>query len=164
MMKISVIVAVSDNGVIGKDGHLPWHLSQDLKRFKAITTGHHILLGRKNYEDIGRPLPNRVNLVLSRNAAFEAPGCTVVRDMEQALKIAEQSGEEELFIIGGARVYESAMPMATKLYLTKVHAEIDGDVKMPSLGEGWKLLSEEYIGKSEKDDYETTFQVLERSL
>ena len=164
MMKISVIVAVSDNGVIGKDGHLPWHLSQDLKRFKAITTGHHVLLGRKNYEDIGRPLPNRVNLVLSRNENFEAPGCIVVRDMEQALKIAEQSGEEELFIIGGASVYERAMPKSTKLYLTKVHAEIDGDVKMPTLGEGWKLLSEELIGKSEKDDYETTFQVLERSL
>ena len=164
MMKISVIVAVSDNGVIGKDGHLPWHLSQDLKRFKAITTGHHVLLGRKNYEDIGRPLPNRVNLVLSRNENFEAPGCIVVRDMEQALKIAEQSGEEELFIIGGASVYERAMPKSTKLYLTKVHAEIDGDVKMPTLGEGWKLLSEEHIGKSEKDDYGTTFQVLERSL
>ena len=164
MMKISVIVAVSDNGVIGKDGHLPWPLSQDLKRFKAITTGHHVLLGRKNYEDIGRPLPNRVNLVLSRNENFEAPGCIVVRDMEQALKIAEQSGEEELFIIGGASVYERAMPKSTKLYLTKVHAEIDGDVKMPTLGEGWKLLSEEHIGKSEKDDYETTFQVLERSL
>ena len=149
MMKISVIVAVSDNGVIGKDGHLPWHLSQDLKRFKAITTGHHVLLGRKNYEDIGRPLPNRVNLVLSRNENFEAPGCIVVRDMEQALKIAEQSGEEELFIIGGASVYERAMPKSTKLYLTKVHAEIDGDVKMPTLGEGWKLLSEEHIGKSE---------------
>ena len=164
MMKISVIVAVSDNGVIGKDGHLPWHLSQDLKRFKAITTGHHVLLGRKNYEDIGRPLPNRVNLVLSRNENFEAPGCIVVRDMEQALKIAEQSGEEELFIIGGASVYERAMPKSTKLYLTKVHAEIDGDVKMPTRGEGWKHLSEEHIGKSEKDDYETTFQVLERSL
>ncbi|MBP5247748.1 MAG: dihydrofolate reductase [Fibrobacter sp.] len=163
-MKISVIVAVSENDVIGKDGHLPWRLSQDLKRFKAITTGHHIVLGRKNYEDIGRPLPNRVNLVLSRNANFEAPGCVVVPSLEQAFEIARKSGEEELFIIGGAHVYECAMPMATKLYLTRVHANIDGDVKMPSFGDGWKLVKEEHFGKSEKDEFETTFQILERSL
>lgn len=163
-MKISIIVAVSENDVIGKNGHLPWHLSRDLKRFKAITTGHHILLGRKNYDDIGRPLPNRVNLVLSRNASFEAPGCVVVRNLEQAFEIARNSGEEELFVIGGACVYESAMPMATKLYLTRVHANIDGDVKMPPLGNGWKLLSEERFGKSEKDDFDTTFQIFERTF
>ena len=108
-MLVSAIVAVSENNVIGKDGHLPWHLSQDLKRFKAITSGHSVLLGRKNYEDIGRPLPNRTNYVLTRNENFEAPGCVVCTSLDAAVAAAKESGESELFVIGGAEIYLAAI-------------------------------------------------------
>ena len=110
-MLISAIVAISQNNVIGRDGHLPWHLSADLKRFKAITTGHSIVLGRKNYDDIGRPLPNRTNYVLTRNAALEAPGCIVCGNLSQAIESARAAHETECFIIGGAAVYREAMPL-----------------------------------------------------
>lgn len=161
-MLISLIVAVSENNVIGKDGHLPWHLSQDLKRFKAVTSGHCILMGRKNYEDIGRPLPNRTNLVLSRNENFEAPGCEVFRSLDEALRFARESGERELFVIGGATLYADALPLAGKLYLTRVHANVHGDVEMPLLGNGWKLEAEEFVAKSEKDDFDCSFQIWKR--
>lgn len=161
-MLISSIVAVSENNVIGRDGHLPWHLSQDLKRFKAITSGHCILLGRKNYEDIGRPLPGRTNLVLSRNVNFEAPGCILCNSLEDAFEKAEKSFETELFVIGGAKLYALAMPFVKKLYLTRVHANVPGDVFMPPIGEGWKRVSEEFCEKSDRDDYACTFEVWER--
>lgn len=162
-MLVSIIVAVSENNVIGKDGHLPWHLSQDLKRFKAITSGHCILLGRKNYEDIGRPLPNRTSIVLSRNPNFNAPGCGVVQSLSDGFRTAEKSGETELFVIGGANVYAAAMPFARRLYLTRVLANVEGDVRMPPLGENWKLLREERAERSDRDDFPCLFQVFERS-
>lgn len=161
-MLISCIVAASRNNVIGKDGTLPWHLSADLKRFKALTTGHHIVLGRKNYEDIGRPLPNRENLVLTRNANFEAPGCKVFNDFASAIAAAEAAGETECFIIGGAAVYREAMPLCTKLYLTRVEADVDGDVFLPEIGEGWHVVSEEEFAADEKNDHPTKFIVMER--
>ncbi|OWV08983.1 dihydrofolate reductase [Fibrobacter sp. UWH1] len=161
-MLISAIVAVSENNVIGRDGHLPWHLSADLKRFKAITTGHSIILGRKNYDDIGRPLPNRTNYVLTRNPEFAAPGCVVCGDLESAIKAAEAAGEEECFIIGGAAIYNAAMPLTKKLYLTRVHANVDGDVFFPDWGEGWRKVSSEDFPADEKNDFVTTFEVWER--
>jgi dihydrofolate reductase len=161
-MLISAIVAVSENNVIGRDGHLPWHLSADLKRFKAITTGHSIILGRKNYDDIGRPLPNRTNYVLTRNASFEAPGCIVCPSLESALEQAEAAGETECFIIGGAAVYREAMPRVKKLYLTKVLSQVEGDVFFPEWGNGWRKVSEEKFPSDEKNDFETLFQVWER--
>lgn len=161
-MLISAIVAVSSNNVIGRDGHLPWHLSADLKRFKTITTGHSIILGRKNYEDIGRPLPNRTNYVLTRNASFEAPGCIVCASLEAALEAARAAGETECFIIGGAAVYREAMPLVQKLYFTRVESDVDGDVFFPKWGEGWSLESEESFPADEKNDFATTFQVWSR--
>lgn len=161
-MLISAIVAVSSNNVIGRDGHLPWHLSADLKRFKAITTGHSIILGRKNYEDIGRPLPNRTNYVLTRNASFEAPGCIVCASLEAALEAARAAGETECFIIGGAAVYREAMPLVQKLYFTRVESDVDGDVFFPKWGEGWSMESEESFPADEKNDFATTFQVWSR--
>lgn len=161
-MLISCIVAASLNNVIGKNGTLPWHLSADLKRFKAITTGHSIILGRKNYDDIGRPLPNRTNYVLTRNANFEAPGCVVCNSLEQAIKACEAAGETECFIIGGAAIYKEAMPLCKKMYLTRVNATIDGDVFLPDLGEGWRTISEESFETDEKNEYATKFIVMER--
>lgn len=161
-MLISAIVAVSSNNVIGRDGHLPWHLSLDLKRFKAITTEHSIILGRKNYDDIGRPLPNRTNYVLTRNAAFEAPGCIVCASLEAAVEAARAAGETECFIIGGAAVYREAMPLVKKLYLTKVLADVPGDVFFPEWGEGFRMESEEKFEADEKNDFPTAFQVWSR--
>lgn len=161
-MLISAIVAVSENNVIGRDGHLPWRLSADLKRFKAITTGHSIVLGRKNYDDIGRPLPNRTNYVLTRNASFEAPGCIVCSSLESALDAAAAAGETECFIIGGAAVYDLAMPLVKKLYVTRVLAQVTGDVFFPAWGEGWRMRSEELFPADEKNDFPTSFQVWER--
>lgn len=161
-MLISAIVAVSENNVIGRDGHLPWHLSADLKRFKAITTGHSIVLGRKNYDDIGRPLPNRVNYVLTRNPSFEAPGCVVCGSLDAAIKTAAEAGETECLIIGGAAVYKEAMPLVKKLYLTRVLAQVDGDVLFPEWGDGWRKVSEESFPADEKNDFATVFEVWER--
>ncbi|MBR6379119.1 MAG: dihydrofolate reductase [Fibrobacter sp.] len=161
-MLVSAIVAVSENNVIGRDGHLPWHLSADLKRFKAITTGHSIILGRKNYDDIGRPLPNRTNYVLTRQENFQAPGCIVCSSLEAALAKAEAAGETECFIIGGAAVYREAMPKVKKLYLTKVLSNVEGDVFFPEWGDGWRKVNEEKFPSDEKNDFETMFQVWER--
>jgi dihydrofolate reductase len=163
-MLVSAIVAVSQNNIIGRDGHLPWHLAADLRHFKEITSGHHILLGRKNYQDINRPLPGRINLVLTRDPEFKAPGCIVCHSLDAALSTAEKAGETELFIIGGAEIYRMAMPICEKLYLTRVLTHIDGDVEMPPFGEGWVKLSE-VCGKSdEKNDFPYAFQVFERHI
>ncbi|MBR2088846.1 MAG: dihydrofolate reductase [Fibrobacter sp.] len=158
-MLISAIVAVSENNVIGRDGHLPWHLSLDLKRFKAITTGHAIILGRKNYEDIGRPLPNRTNYVLTRNKDFQAPGCIVCSSLGEAIEAARNAGETECFIIGGAAVYREAMPLVDKLYFTKVLAHVDGDVFFPEWQSEFTKESEEQFQADEKNDYPTIYQV-----
>lgn len=158
-MLISAIVAVSENNVIGRDGHLPWHLSADLKRFKAITTGHAIILGRKNYDDIGRPLPNRTNYVLTRNKDFQAPGCIVCSSLEQAIESAKAAGETECFVIGGAAVYREAMPLVEKLYLTRVLSHVDGDVFFPDWNEKFQKESSESYPADEKNDYPTVFEV-----
>lgn len=161
-MLVSAIVAVSKNGVIGKDGHLPWRLSTDLKRFKSITTGHSIILGRKNYEDIGRPLPNRVNYVLTRNANFNAPGCMVCDSLENALKKAEEAGETECFIIGGAAVYNEAFKYCKKIYLTEVLEEVSGDVFLNIDLKDYHLISSENFPETEKDEYKTCFKIYQR--
>ena len=158
-MLISAIVAVSENNVIGRDGHLPWHLSADLKRFKAITTGHAIVLGRKNYDDIGRPLPNRTNYVLTRNKDFQAPGCIVCSSLGEAIEAARAAGETECFIIGGAAVYREAMPLVEKLYLTRVLSHVEGDVFLPEWNDKLQKESEESFPADEKNDFPTTFEI-----
>ena len=119
-MIISMIVAMTPDMIIGNNGHLPWHIGSDLRRFRRITSGHHILMGRVNYEDIGRALPGRTNLILTRDTEFKADGCFTVSSVEEAIKMAEAAGETELFVIGGASAYRAAMPYADKLYLTIV--------------------------------------------
>jgi dihydrofolate reductase len=118
------IVAMADNGVIGRDNALPWHLPEDLKRFKALTMGHALLMGRKTFESIGRPLPGRRNLVLTRNAAWQASGVEAVRSIDDAL---ERAGGAALYVIGGAEVFSLAWPLITRVELTEVHAEPAGD-------------------------------------
>ena len=124
-MIISIVVAVSENGVIGKDNKLIWHLPVDLKFFKDKTSGHHIIMGRKTYESVGRPLPNRVNIVISRSADYIAEGCIVVNSIKEA--IGAVVDDSEVFICGGAEIYKEALDVADRMYLTRVHHEFEGD-------------------------------------
>jgi dihydrofolate reductase len=126
-MIVSLVLAVSDNGVIGRDNQLPWHLPADLKFFKQLTTGHTVIMGRKTYDSIGRPLPNRRNIVVSRKEGFEIPGVEVINSLGGALKAC--IGEDEVFIIGGATIYAKALDLdiVDRIYLTMVHADFEGD-------------------------------------
>lgn len=134
-MIISLIAAMAQNHTIGKNNDLPWQLPDDMKFFMDTTKGHHAIMGRKNYDSIPekfRPLPNRTNIVVTRQQGFKAPGCLVVHSLEKALEIAQNNGEREVFVIGGAEIYSASMPMANRLYLTEIHAAIDGDTFFPA--------------------------------
>lgn len=137
MIKLAVIVAASENGVIGQNNNLPWHLPEDLQYFKRVTMGKPIVMGRKTFESIGRPLPGRVNIVISRSETYCAAGVEVVRSLNAALALAESaaqvSGANEMMVIGGAEIYAAAIPRADVLYLTKVHARIEGDAYLPAV-------------------------------
>jgi dihydrofolate reductase len=144
-MKISIIVAMASNRCIGLNNQMPWHLSADLKHFKKVTMGSPILMGRKTFESIGRPLPGRLNIVISRNLDYQALGCQVTHDMESAFKLAEQEAEE-VFIIGGSALYEAALPLADTLYLTKIHQDFFGDTFFPEMAaEQWCELDREDV-------------------
>ena len=160
-MDISIIVAVAENGVIGKDNQLLWRLSEDLKLFKNRTTNHAILMGRKTYDSIGKPLPNRLNIVISRSKDLEIEGCLVVNSLEKAIKLAQNDSDKvEIFIIGGEKIYTLAENLATKLYLTKVRVNIEGDAFFNLKPyENWTLVSSDYYKKDEKNEYD--FEVLE---
>jgi dihydrofolate reductase len=125
-MKLSIIVAASTNHVIGSNGKLPWRLKADLQHFKKVTMGHPIIMGRKTYESIGKPLPGRTNIVLSRTV-HQIEGCVVASSLDAALKVASAWGAEEAFVIGGGKVYEEALPLADRVYLTRVQACVEGD-------------------------------------
>lgn len=131
-MRISAIVAMSENGVIGRDNTLPWRLPADLQHFKKITMGKPIIMGRKTYESIGRPLPGRCNIVVTRDIHFQAPGCVVVNTIEAAFA-AVPSGSDEVFIIGGAELYQAMLPRLQQLYVTVVHAVVQGDTYFPTI-------------------------------
>ena len=162
-MIVSMIVAVAKNNVIGKDNKLLWKLSDDLKRFKRITSGHAILMGRKTFESLGKPLPNRTNLVVTRDARYSVGGAYVFNQVNQAVEFAKAEGETELFIIGGGEIYEMMLPAANRLYLTKVHASPDGDTYFPVLNDGeWDVINEEAHKANEKNEFDFVFLDLER--
>jgi len=162
-MIVSAIVATADNNVIGKDNDIPWYLPADLKYFKKTTLNHHIIMGRKSFESIGRPLPKRTNIVISRNPYFIATNCIKASSVEEALTIAHDNGEEEAFIIGGGQIYELSKAYWDRVYLTEVHAKVNGDIYFPPLlEENWRLISEEAHQADEKNEYDFTFKVLER--
>jgi dihydrofolate reductase len=129
-MKISLIVAMASSRVIGNKGQMPWHLSADLKKFKKITMGSPVLMGRKTYESIGRPLPGRTNIIISRNPSFQPEGCLVFNNIESALKRGCQSAEK-VFVIGGSALYEAMLPLADTLYITQIHKKFQGDTFFP---------------------------------
>jgi dihydrofolate reductase len=132
-MKLSLIVAVAENGVIGHNNQLIWHLPNDLKQFKRLTTGHCIIMGRKTFESIGKPLPNRTSIIISRNLELKIDGCITVDSLENAILFAKQIEDEEAFIIGGAEIYRLALPIVDKIYLTEVHHTYEGDTFFPTI-------------------------------
>jgi dihydrofolate reductase len=156
-MKISLIAAVSCNGVIGNEGGIPWHLPADLKYFKSVTMGKPIVMGRKTWESLGRPLPGRKNIVISRNKKFQAEGCEVVRGIDAAIDAAGDA--EELMVIGGAAIYEAFFSRADHLYLTRVECDVEGDTRFPEFSkEEWRLISQEMYPADEKNAFAYVFE------
>ncbi len=160
-MIISIIVAMDEKGVIGLEGDLPWRLSADLKHFRAITMSKPLIMGRKTHESIGRPLPGRKNIVLTRANDFDAEGCTIVHSLDDAFQAA--GDVDEIIIMGGSRIYDQSLARAGRLYLTEVHADIGGDVYFPEFDKGeWVELERQDHSADEKNDFDYSFVVLER--
>lgn len=165
-MTISLIAALSSNGVIGRANDLPWHLPDDMKYFMLTTKGHHVVMGRKNYESLPekfRPLPNRTSIVITRQRDYLAPGCFIVHQLQDGIRMAEQNGEQELFIIGGAEIYALGMPLADHLYLTEIHANVEGDTFFPSYPrEKWKEVSRQHHLPDERHKFAFDFVVYKK--
>ena len=156
-MIVSLVAALSENRVIGRAGGLPWHLPDDQKHFKRLTVDHTVIMGRKTFDEIQRPLANRRNVVISRNPAFRPAGVTVVPSLKEALALG--ATESEVFVIGGAEIYRLALPRADRLYLTFVHAVVDGDTLFPAFDESaWVLDEEEHHPADERHSYSFTFR------
>jgi dihydrofolate reductase len=166
-MKLSLICAMAENRVIGRNNSLPWHLSEDLKYFKRVTMGSPIIMGRKTWESIGRPLPGRSNIVVTRNKDYQAEGAKVVESLPAAISLAESialiDGSEEAFVIGGAELYRLAMPEADCFHLTRVHAEVEGDTRLDEFDESrWQEVWREEYMSSETNPYDYSICKLER--
>lgn len=162
-MHITLVVAASENDVIGRDGDLPWRLPADLAHFKRVTMGKPIVMGRKTWDSIGRPLPGRLNIVLSRSPDTVADGCTVVDSLEKAVGVAEEAGAGELVVIGGAGVYEEAMEQAGMILLTRVHAVVEGDTFLPPMDpEAWQVVAVERHDADELNEFPFSFLELRR--
>ena len=160
-MRITLIAAVSENGVIGRGNALPWHLPADLQRFKRLTTGHAVVMGRKTWESIRRPLPNRRNIVISSSAGFQPTGATVVPSFGAAVEAVRDL--TEVFAIGGSRVFEAALPLTDRLELTRVHAQVPGDAFFPKLDfSEWTLVAEERHPADEQHAYPFSFLTYDR--
>lgn len=157
---ISIIVAVAENGVIGDKNSLLWHISEDLRHFKAVTSGHPVVMGRKTYESLGRPLPNRTNVVVTRRP-IAIEGCRVVHSPEEAFALFP--ADEEIFVIGGAQIYAQALPLAHKFYLTRVGHAYEGDTRFPAWDErAWKLLASESFPCGREYPFPFSFELYER--
>lgn len=166
-MKIALICAMAENRVIGRNNSLPWHLSEDLKYFKRTTMGNSIIMGRKTWESIGRALPGRTNIVVSTNPDYAAERARVVSSLEQATSLAESisaiDGSEEAFIIGGAGLYQAALPLADRFHLTRVHAEVEGDTYLAEFDEAdWREIAREDYSPDETNPYAYSICLLER--
>jgi dihydrofolate reductase len=162
-MQMTLIVAASENGVIGRDGDLPWRLPADLAHFKQVTMGKPVVMGRKTWESIGRPLPGRTNIVLSRQPGYEAKGCRVVGSLGEAILIGSAEGAEELMVIGGEALYAETLPVADRILLTRVHAVLDGDTHFPALDQdAWTVTAVERHEADERNDYAYSFLELTR--
>jgi dihydrofolate reductase len=165
-MIISLIAAVSKNNVIGKNNDLPWHLPDDMKYFMQTTKQHHVIMGRKNYESIPekfRPLPNRTNIVVTRQQNYNAPNCIVVHALDDAIAIARENNEQEVFIIGGAEIYNQGFPVTSRMYLTEINAAIDGDTYFPEFDpKDWREVSRVHHTTNERHAHEFDFAIYEK--
>lgn len=160
-MKISLIVAMAENRVIGVDNRMPWHLSADLKRFRKITSGNPIVMGRKTHESIGRPLPDRVNIVLTRDSSYQAQGCIVVHKPEEAMRAADEAAE--LMVIGGAGLYREFLPLADRIYMTLIYHAFDGDTFFPTIDwTEWREVAREEVEQDEQTGLSYAFIDYER--
>jgi len=158
---ISLLVAATENGVIGRDNGMPWHLPDDLRHFKTLTLGKPVLMGRRTFDSIGKPLPGRTNLVLTRASGWAVPGATAVTDLDAALRVSEAA--PELVVAGGAQVYSLALPRAARVYLTRIHAVIDGDTRFPDLDTAsWRETSRERHPADDRHAHAMSFITLER--
>lgn len=154
---ITLIAAVAENNALGKDNQLLWHLPDDFKRFKNITSGHHIIMGRKTFESFPKPLPNRTHVIITRQKDYQPEGCLIVDSLEKAISVCPK--DEELFIIGGGEIYKQSIEMADKLDITRVHHTFDADTFFPEIDlTKWKLTSEEYHPKDKKHHFDFTFE------
>ena len=161
-MKISIIVSVSENWVIGSNNKLLWKLSDDLKRFKELTTNHPVIMGQKTFESLPKgALPNRTNIVLTDDSNFTAPDILLAHSIENSLEITERKHGStcEVFIIGGGMIYKQFLKYANIVYLTKVHVNLEGDTTFPELDSNWELMSEEFKEKDDKNEYDHTYQI-----
>jgi dihydrofolate reductase len=165
-MLVSIIAAVAENGVIGLDGKLPWHLSADLRRFKRLTMGHTLIMGRRTWESISRPLPGRRMIVVTRQANYrpEAPGIKVASGLEISLAFAAVAGGEEVFVIGGAELYRHALSRSDRIYLTRVDADVTGDTYFPHVNwNEWQLVESEKHAADERNEFAYAFEIYERT-
>ncbi|MET3789974.1 dihydrofolate reductase [Aquamicrobium terrae] len=164
-MKTAIYVAIAENGVIGRDGGLPWRLSTDLKRFKADTMGKPVIMGRKTYESIGRLLPGRLNIIVTRDTGYRVEGAEIAHSLDEAIHVAERHvGQDgEACIIGGADIYAQALPLADRLHITHVLGEVDGDARFPAIDpELWQPVLQQEVPAGEKDSHATRYVVYER--
>jgi dihydrofolate reductase len=164
-MIVSIIAALDGEGGIGYQNRMPWHLPGDLSRFKKLTMGHHLILGRKTYESIGGPLPGRKMIVLSRNPAYDLADCLLASSLEEGLDVAREAGEKEVFVIGGAEIYQIALPIADRMYLTRVHTISPADSYFPEFDlEEWLKICEQAFPADQDNPFETTLMCLIRKV
>ena len=162
-MNVSIIAAIDLDGGIGREKRLPWHISTDLNRFKRLTMGHHLIAGRKTFESIGRALPGRSMIVVTRNPDYSAEGCLIVHSLAKALALAEANGDDEVFIIGGGDIFRQSIDIADCLYLTFVHAKVETDVYFPEFDlSGWQEIMVTDHKAEGKDEYPSTYKKLIR--
>jgi dihydrofolate reductase len=160
---ISFIVAADENNVIGKENQLPWHLPSDMKYFKNQTWGMTVIMGRKSLDSLGKPLQGRKNIVVTRNRDWQHDGVQVAHSVEEAIELAKQTGLKEIFIIGGAEIFKTSMPVADRIYLTRIHHQFEGDAYFPEIpANKWNLVKSHFYPADEKNKYAHTFQVWER--
>lgn len=160
-MNITLIAAMSENRVIGRDNDLAWHLPDDLKRFKELTRGHHVIMGRKTYESVGRPLPGRTNIVVTNQKDYKAPGCIIVHTLKEAIQKAENDSQP--YVIGGGKIYDQALPLADTLELTQLHAKVEGDTYFPEVDTSkWQIVAKESHPADDKHEFAFDFLTYQR--
>lgn len=164
-MIISLIVAMDEARGIGKENQIPWRMSDDLKRFKCLTMGHHLIMGRKTYQAIGKALPGRTTIVVTRNPSYEINDGLVAHSLEEAISLAENRGEDETFVIGGGKIFEAAIETADRIYLTLIHARADCDVFFPQFNkEDWMTCLEVFYKADDVNKYPSTFKLIKRKI